>query len=285
MSSTSTKNTQHTVESGDTLGRIATQFNVSLEDLLAANPEIQDPDRIRIGQVIVIPAPATQPVDPDKQADVQDQSSDSAGEPDVDDQPIHSETDPNAILFEAESQGASDKTAKQDKLPQNGIRGVKASETMARTDRRLVMPYKAKFIVAARKFAFPPALLAAIASRETRGGSPHLLDDRGFGDGGHGFGIMQVDNRHGQEPVTTGGPFGQAHINQATGILKGKLHSAESDFSDLSPVEQLQAAVSRYNGGHQLAPPRSDEGTTGEDYMNDVWARARLYATVEEWNV
>jgi hypothetical protein len=45
----------------------------------------------------------------------------------------------------------------------------------------------------------------------------------------------------------------------------------------------LQAAVSRYNGGHGLLPPRSDEGTTGGDYMNDVWARARYYAEEEDW--
>lgn len=58
MSSNSTKNVEHIVESGDTLGRIASQNNVSLEDLLAANPAIKDPNRIQIGQVIIIPGQA-----------------------------------------------------------------------------------------------------------------------------------------------------------------------------------------------------------------------------------
>lgn len=282
MSSTSSKNLEHIVESGDTLGRIASQNNVSLEELLAANPEIQNPDRIRIGQVIRIPSQATRDVDPEQSDEGQPPSSDSK---DKNEELEQSGSGSNVILFEVESLGASDKTSKQDKLPQHGIRGVKASETMAQTDRRLVMPHKAKFIVAAREFAFPPALLAAIASRETRGGSPNLLDDRGFGDGGHGFGIMQVDNRHGQTPVITGGAFGQPHINQATGILKKKLNSVQSEFPHLSRVQQLQTAVSRYNGGAGLAAPNSDQGTTGGDYMNDVWARARFYARVEEWSV
>src|SRR5882724_9957039 len=142
MSRTSTKNVEHIVESGDTLGGIASQNNVSLEGLLAANPQVQDPDRIRIGQVIVIPSQAAPAVAPHQPADAQDRSSDPADGADGNEEPIQSETDPNAILFEAESLGASDKTAKQDKLPQQGIRDVKASEAMAQTDRRLVMPHK-----------------------------------------------------------------------------------------------------------------------------------------------
>jgi hypothetical protein len=43
------------VKSGDTLGRIAQRFKVTVGDILAANPEITDPDQIIPGQVIVIP--------------------------------------------------------------------------------------------------------------------------------------------------------------------------------------------------------------------------------------
>jgi LysM repeat protein len=45
------------VKSGDTLGRIAQRFRVTVADILAANPEITDPDQIVPGQVIVIPRP------------------------------------------------------------------------------------------------------------------------------------------------------------------------------------------------------------------------------------
>jgi peptidoglycan hydrolase-like protein with peptidoglycan-binding domain len=152
---------------------------------------------------------------------------------------------------------------------------------MANTDRQRVMRHKEKFIVAAQRFHLPPALLGAIASRESRGGN--VLDHNGEGDRGNGFGLMQVDKRS-HTVRRDGGPFGQPHIDQATGILKDKLESAGRRFPALSDVEKLELAVSTYNGGKGLPPPRSDEKTTGGDYMNDVWARAQFYARVEDWS-
>jgi hypothetical protein len=73
----------------------------------------------------------------------------------------------NAILDLFQPAGASAKTAKQDHLPG----GIASSETMARTDRNRVMAHKEKFKMAARDHALPPALLAAIASRVSRGGA------------------------------------------------------------------------------------------------------------------
>lgn len=67
---------RHTVRAGETLTTIARQHGVTLRALLAANPQIADPDRIRVGQVINLPAgqivigpapdtpPATRPVPP-----------------------------------------------------------------------------------------------------------------------------------------------------------------------------------------------------------------------------
>jgi hypothetical protein len=46
------------IKSGDTLSKVAKRFGVTLEELLAANPEIKDPNKIGEGQEIVIPAPA-----------------------------------------------------------------------------------------------------------------------------------------------------------------------------------------------------------------------------------
>lgn len=45
----------YTIKSGDTLGRIAAAYNISLSQLQAANPGI-DPRRLRIGQQVVVPA-------------------------------------------------------------------------------------------------------------------------------------------------------------------------------------------------------------------------------------
>jgi murein DD-endopeptidase MepM/ murein hydrolase activator NlpD len=52
---------QYTVQEGDTLGAIAQTYDVSLEDLMAAN-ELTDPNVLRIGQVLIIPSgPSTLP--------------------------------------------------------------------------------------------------------------------------------------------------------------------------------------------------------------------------------
>ncbi len=48
------------IKSGDTLGKIADRFNVSVADILAANPQITDPNHIEPRQVIVIP-PSSKP--------------------------------------------------------------------------------------------------------------------------------------------------------------------------------------------------------------------------------
>lgn len=50
----------YTIKPGDTLYRIAIRYNISLDDLVHANP-LLDPTRLEIGQIICIPV-ATPPV-------------------------------------------------------------------------------------------------------------------------------------------------------------------------------------------------------------------------------
>ncbi|MET0772654.1 MAG: LysM peptidoglycan-binding domain-containing protein [Candidatus Limnocylindrales bacterium] len=45
------------VRSGDTLLSIAQRFGLTIAQLMAANPRISDPNRIQVGQVLVIPPP------------------------------------------------------------------------------------------------------------------------------------------------------------------------------------------------------------------------------------
>lgn len=46
------------IKAGDTLSKVATSFDLTLDELLAANPQITDPDKIAIGDEITIPAAA-----------------------------------------------------------------------------------------------------------------------------------------------------------------------------------------------------------------------------------
>ncbi len=179
----------------------------------------------------------------------------------------------NTILSTLSAAGASRETAAQDHLAP----GVAASHTMARTDLPHLLPLKPCFEAASAAAGLPPALLAAIASRETRGGA--LLDADGFGDGKRAFGIMQVDRRY-HALAGVPDPKSRDHIHQATGILAASLARIASRFPHASQARQLQAAVAAYNCGvggvGSIATV--DERTTGRDYSNDVWARAAFYA-------
>jgi nucleoid-associated protein YgaU len=53
----------YVIKSGDTLSRIARQFNVTLDALLEANKDrISNPNRIKVGDEIIIPVPTTEEV-------------------------------------------------------------------------------------------------------------------------------------------------------------------------------------------------------------------------------
>lgn len=54
----------YVIQEGDTLYKIAREFGITLDDLLAANQEtITDPDRISVGDQIIIPVPVPEQVD------------------------------------------------------------------------------------------------------------------------------------------------------------------------------------------------------------------------------
>jgi hypothetical protein len=183
----------------------------------------------------------------------------------------------NTILATFVAAGASARTARQDDLRSGGRQ---ASQTMAETDLGRVRPLIAKFNAAALKTDMPPALLAAIASRESRCGN--VLDRNGFGDGENAFGIMQVDKRF-HDLKGEPDPRSQEHIDQAAAILAEALDQAQRKFADQPLARQLQATVAAYNCGIGAvqSPAEADVHTTGQDYSNDVWARAEFYA--ERW--
>ena len=49
----------YTIVRGDTLTRVANKFGVTVEQLLAANPQIKDPNKVNVGDVLIIPTGAT----------------------------------------------------------------------------------------------------------------------------------------------------------------------------------------------------------------------------------
>jgi LysM repeat protein len=71
----------YVVQSGDTLLTIAQRFGLTLGQLMAANPSITDPNRIRVGQVLIIPPPGAPEAGP-RSASFTDGSDDAVDEND-----------------------------------------------------------------------------------------------------------------------------------------------------------------------------------------------------------
>ena len=54
----------YVVKTGDTLSSIAAKYKMTLPDLLAYNPQIKDPNKIKVGDQITIPTPGMSPPAP-----------------------------------------------------------------------------------------------------------------------------------------------------------------------------------------------------------------------------
>ena len=135
-----------------------------------------------------------------------------------------------------------------------------------------------------RRLDLPPALLLAIASRET--GCRDIV-----GDGGHGRGAFQIDDRFHHDWLATHGADGVGEVPplRAAARLAALLMSqglALARTHDLAGDNAVKFAASSYNAGPggALAGLRrgdSDLGTTGHDYGADVVARRHAFRALQ----
>lgn len=184
--------------------------------------------------------------------------------------------------------------------------GTVVSESAAATKKGLDFftnkGLKAKFEKIGEQYSVPPALIAAIASRESGFGLFLKSEGNkyyGWGDYGqrdkekfkqyHGFSIMQIDKNTAALPdvakemnadygKTTLDPYAEKFVEAGVKTFLLKFEAVKQKFPKLSFEGQIATAVSRYNGGSGLAYPKSDVGTTGNDYANDTLVRARWFA-------
>nr|BBA54586.1 lysozyme [Trichoplax sp. H2 MB-2014] len=167
--------------------------------------------------------------------------------------------------------GASSATARQDGLSYSG---VAASNKLASNDYNRCLRYKSQFQSASSSTQIPVGLITAIASRESRCGG--ALDSNGYGDHGNGYGLMQVDKRY---HSLQGGPYSSTHISQATNILISSINGVANNHRSWTKEQQMQGGVAAYNFGvgNVQSIGGMDIGTTGNDYSNDVVARAQWF--------
>ncbi|XP_058252176.1 lysozyme g-like isoform X1 [Hemibagrus wyckioides] len=166
--------------------------------------------------------------------------------------------------------GASEKTARQDKLT---IKGVEASHKLAENDLRKMEQYKNVIIKVGRAKQMDPAVIAGIISRESRAGSILV---NGWGDHGNGFGLMQVDKRH---HTPKGAWNSEEHLTQGTDILIACIQAVKVHFHTWPKEHQLKGGIAAYNLGPRNVRTyeRMDIGSPGDDYSSDVVARAQFF--------
>ena len=157
--------------------------------------------------------------------------------------------------------------------------------------------YGSILISAAGQYRHRPEVLAGIMMRETAGGTSHLLDcigPAGRGDGGHGHGLMQIDDRSFPE-------FCQSdrwadpkwNILMGAEVLAGKLQALRKLTAihliyGMEAEDMERAAIAAYNCGAGRVVQALTEGkdvdahTAGKNYSSRVLAAAALY--LEEGN-
>lgn len=176
-------------------------------------------------------------------------------------------------LAQAPTTGASTRTAQQDRLQP----GIDASHTMARTDLPRILQIVGALREVGAALDVPPAVIAALASRESRCGA--VLDTQGFGDHEQAFGILQVDKRFHTLRGVDQGPASRAHLEQAVGIFVDFRDQVQARHPAWEDAFILKGAAVAYNAGVGNVETKAgmDRGTTGDDYGSDVIARAQFY--------
>lgn len=160
-----------------------------------------------------------------------------------------------------------------------------APDVLERSKRRAaasatqLAPLRAVFDRAGVASGFPANIIRAIAMTETNGQN---ID----GDGGHGNGMMQIDDRSFATWIAAwkaGGRKVEDNILKGADVLRAKRESLKALVPGLSGDDLTYAAIAAYNTGEGnvskslwMVPPRSPDATsTGGHYAASVLETAR----------
>uniref|UniRef100_A0A2K6BNE2 Lysozyme g2 n=1 Tax=Macaca nemestrina TaxID=9545 RepID=A0A2K6BNE2_MACNE len=130
--------------------------------------------------------------------------------------------------------------------------GIRGSEMFAEMDLRAIKPYQTLIKEVGQRHCVDPAVIAAIISRESHGGS--VLQD-GWDHRGLKFGLMQ----HPCSPVDT------ASASSPTGTLPSK---------EIPIHTNLPRGLSAFKSGVEAIATPVD---IDNDFVNDIIARAKFY--------
>lgn len=155
-----------------------------------------------------------------------------------------------------------------------GVSLLSRSALAKQLDRAKTNGWMPFFTEAAQAFNFPIALLLAIASRETN--IRNII-----GDGGHGRGIMQIDDRSFPDFANSGASKDpRQNILKGGEILNGKRRFLSQ--KGISGDVLIRGSVAAYNGGEGrvLKAIRADRDvdsvTANGNYSSDVLGRSQI---------
>jgi hypothetical protein len=177
-------------------------------------------------------------------------------------------------------------------------------ETEVALLKHILATYRAILIEAAELYQHREEIMAGILMRETQGGKSPLLKDifgtpdnpaDDVGDGGHGHGLFQIDDRSFPE-FCAGEKWKDPRENAL--FAAEQLALKRQTLQRLAPKKGLEipdlerAAVAAYNGGEgnvlkalvqmkvdplACGPDFIDHYTAGRDYSREVLRYARIY--------
>ena len=185
-------------------------------------------------------------------------------------------------LRNCQTEGCSQASAEAEGLAQSG---VSASHEIAKQDLKNITPtLLASIKKVAKKFDVPTEIIAALASRESHIGRAlgRHGNKPGWGDNNQGWGILQVDRQKGTRAIRgLNSPDSQDHIEQAMEIFTASRDTVRLKHPDWSDENILKGACVAYNAGasNVRTIEKMNEGTTHNDYGDDVIARAQFYLT------
>jgi hypothetical protein len=175
------------------------------------------------------------------------------------------------------TQGCSPATAN----PEGLVRaGVEASHEIMRRDLQNLTPSRLDNLRrAGARFKVPVEVIVALASRESHLGAilGKFGSNPGWGDRNQAWGILQVDRRfHSIQGLDD--PFSQAHVEQAIGIFASYRDEVQRKHPAWADEHVLKGACVAYNSGpgNVQTIAGMNEGTTHDDYGDDVIARAQF---------
>jgi soluble lytic murein transglycosylase-like protein len=138
--------------------------------------------------------------------------------------------------------------------------------------------YAQAILDAAARQGVDPWLIAGILARETTFGTSPALDrpgPNGRGDNGHGYGLMQIDDRtHGAWLQANAWWIPAVNIDRGAWILKQEIDRFKGDTTK---------AVAAYNAGAKNVGKAIAQGahpdtvTTGKNYATDVLTRSAKF--------